>query len=74
MSAIEIKDNDGIRWLTLNRPDKMNALTVESLIELGEAFDAASVDDNVRCLVITGNPFVERIFQNNICGVLNGTP
>ena len=55
MSDIEIKDNDGIRWLTLNRPDQMNALTVESLVELGEAFDAASNDDNVRCLVITGN-------------------
>ena len=33
MSALEIKDNDGIRWLTLNRPDQMNALTVESLVE-----------------------------------------
>ena len=55
MSALEIKDNDGIRWLTLNRPDQMNALTVESLVELGEACDAASTDDNIRCLVITGN-------------------
>ena len=55
MCALEIKDNDGIRWLTLSRPDQMNALTVESLVELGEACDAASTDDNVRCLVITGN-------------------
>ena len=39
MSALEIKDNDGIRWLILNRPDQMNALTVESLVELGEACD-----------------------------------
>jgi 2-(1,2-epoxy-1,2-dihydrophenyl)acetyl-CoA isomerase len=55
MSTIEIKDNNGIRWLTLNRPDQMNALTVESLVELGDAFDAISTDDNVRCLVISGN-------------------
>ena len=54
MSTIEIKDNDGIRWLTLNRPDQMNALTVESLLELGEACDAVSNEDSVRCLVISG--------------------
>ena len=54
MSAIEIKDNNGIRWLTLNRPDQMNALTVESLVELGKACDSVSNDYSVRCLVITG--------------------
>ena len=55
MNSIQIKDENGTRWLILNRPDQMNALTVDSLIKLGEAFDTASADTNIRCLVITGN-------------------
>ena len=55
MSAVKITDENGIRWLTLSRPDQLNALTVEFLTELSEAFDSASTDNNVRCLVITGS-------------------
>ena len=54
MGAIEIKDINSTRWLTLNRPKKMNALTVDSLLELGKALDVANDDANVRCLIITG--------------------
>lgn len=54
MSTLEIKNKNGIRWLILNRPEKMNALTVNSLAELGNALDVANSDANVRCLIITG--------------------
>ena len=45
---------DGILTLTLNRPDKMNAFTVEMANELVAAFNGASADDSVRAVVVTG--------------------
>ncbi len=41
-------------WLTLNRPEAMNALNPELVIELGEAVSQAEGDPDVRALVITG--------------------
>ncbi|ROH86430.1 enoyl-CoA hydratase [Stagnimonas aquatica] len=45
---------DGILTLTLNRPEQMNAFTVEMANELVAAFDRASEDDAVRAIVVTG--------------------
>ncbi len=47
-------DADGIRTLTVNRPDKLNALDSRTLDALHAAFDAAAVDDSVRVVVLTG--------------------
>ena len=44
----------GILTLTLNRPDQMNSFTVEMAKELIAAFGAASEDDSVRAIVVTG--------------------
>lgn len=44
----------GVLTLTLNRPDKMNAFTVEMADELVDAFQRASRDDAVRAVVVTG--------------------
>jgi enoyl-CoA hydratase/carnithine racemase len=45
---------DGILTLTLNRPDQLNAFTVEMAEELEAAFRRASADDAVRAIVVTG--------------------
>ncbi len=45
---------DGILTLTLNRPDKLNAFTVEMANELIAAVNHASEDDGVRVIVVTG--------------------
>ncbi len=45
---------DGILTLTLNRPEQMNAFTVEMADELVAAFTRASNDDAVRAIVVTG--------------------
>jgi enoyl-CoA hydratase/carnithine racemase len=45
---------DGILTLTLNRPDQLNAFTVEMANELIAAFNRASDDDAVRVIVVTG--------------------
>lgn len=45
----------GVCRVTINRPDKMNALNHQTITELGAAFDAARADDSVRALVLTGS-------------------
>ncbi|MEM6673427.1 MAG: enoyl-CoA hydratase-related protein [Planctomycetota bacterium] len=44
----------GVARVTVNRPDKMNALNHRTITELGEAFDAAGADSSVRAVVLTG--------------------
>ena len=46
--------NDGIAWLYLNRPDKLNAFVAQMNREIKDAIKTASFDDQVRCIVITG--------------------
>ncbi|MFK2826335.1 enoyl-CoA hydratase-related protein [Bacillus sp. B190/17] len=45
---------DGVAWLFLNRPDTLNAFTAQMNREVKDAVKAASQDENVRCIVITG--------------------
>ena len=45
---------DGVRYITLNRPEKLNALTKQLMDELLEAAGEAQRDDGVGCLVIQG--------------------
>jgi len=46
---------DKILTLTLNRPDQLNAFTIEMSHELIDAFNTASNDDDVRAIVVTGS-------------------
>jgi len=45
---------DHIATVTLNRPDRMNALTIKTHMELAQAIEDAKNDDDVRVLIITG--------------------
>jgi enoyl-CoA hydratase len=49
---VEIEDGVGI--LTLNRPDKLNAMNRKLSAELRDAVKAMDADDDVGCIVITG--------------------
>ena len=49
-----VEDSDGVRTLTLNRPDKLNALDRRTLDELHAAFEAAGLEPAVRVVVLTG--------------------
>ena len=45
-----------VRWtITLNRPDKANAINMEMLIRLNEILDKAKQQLKLRSLIITGN-------------------
>src|SRR5262249_44516237 len=46
--------DDSIATITLNRPDRLNAVTTRLIDELIAAFDAADGDDGVRAVIVTG--------------------
>lgn len=49
-----VEDRDGIRTITLNRPDKLNALNQDTIGELHAAFEAAAADTAIHVVVLTG--------------------
>jgi len=53
-NTVKVEISDYILTLTLNRPDAMNAFTVEMADELIQVFNHASEDDSVRAIVVTG--------------------
>ena len=54
MSHVLERDTDGVRVLTLSRPEAMNALTLAAARELSERLEAAAADRAVRAVVLTG--------------------
>lgn len=53
--ALVLRDDvDGVVTLTLNRPEKLNALTPAVFMELRAHIDALSDDESVGCVVLTG--------------------
>ena len=51
---LETERRNGVALVTLNRPEKRNALSIELRVEIGEAFTALGADDDVGCVVLTG--------------------
>lgn len=45
---------DGIATVTINRPDKLNALNAQSKDELRELFTQIKTDSNVKVVIVTG--------------------
>src|SRR4029079_17601322 len=50
-----VETRDGIAFVTVNRPDKMNALNGRTIEELEAAFAAIQGDDSVRGVCLTGS-------------------
>ena len=53
-SPVLSRDADGVRVITVDRPDKLNALDLQTLEALDAAFAAAADADQVRAVVLTG--------------------
>lgn len=47
--------NNGITTITINRPNKLNALNKDTIQELHEAFDEANNDSDTKVIIITGS-------------------
>ena len=54
-SVLTRHDDNGTAILTLNRPDKFNALSVALLTALQAEFDSIAADSSVRTVVLAGN-------------------
>ena len=46
---------DGYAIVQFNRPDVLNAINMEVMTELVDALEALDKDDDVRCIILTGN-------------------
>ncbi|OGA19709.1 MAG: p-hydroxycinnamoyl CoA hydratase/lyase [Betaproteobacteria bacterium RIFCSPLOWO2_02_FULL_63_19] len=49
-----VEFEDGIAWVTLNRPEKRNAISPKLSDEMLSVMNALECDERCRCLVITG--------------------
>ena len=54
MSDLELRVEDGALWVTLNRPQVLNALGAEMADDLARVVEEARTRDDVRVVVITG--------------------
>lgn len=56
MTQVRTEITDGVAVVTLNDPDKRNALNLDMVEEVGAALDAVEADENVGAVVVTGEP------------------
>ena len=49
------EESNGILTITINRPDKLNALNKDVFNDLEKAFDKVYSEDNIRAVIITGS-------------------
>jgi len=64
---------EGVLRLTLNRPEKKNALTRAMYVELTRLLDQAAADDAVRCVVLAGAG-ADFCAGNDILDFVQGAP
>lgn len=53
-SLVLVQRDEGIVTVILNRPEKLNAFTIDGWRLLGDTFLALSEDDSVRCIILRG--------------------
>lgn len=53
-ATLTVEMDRRVAIVTLNRPERMNAINMEMEAELREAFDKLGADDEVRAIVLTG--------------------
>lgn len=51
---ISYRTEGALAWLSLKRPDKLNAINAAMIAELNHAMDAAEADEAVRVIILTG--------------------
>jgi enoyl-CoA hydratase / 3-hydroxyacyl-CoA dehydrogenase len=75
-------DDQGVGWLTIDRPDALNALSEDVMAQLGSGFDALLADDRVKGIVVEGRGkafvagadvhfFVDQIQKDNVPHIVN---
>jgi len=52
--CITVEKKDALARVTINRPDKLNALSIKTVIELTEAFTEIKSDDSISVVILGG--------------------
>lgn len=52
--VVELKKENGILWVKFNRPEALNAINEEFIVELKKAIEVAKTDKDIRVMVLTG--------------------
>ncbi len=52
--TIQVSDSNGVRTITLNRPDEMNSVNDRMTAELAKELRGVAKDKSIRCVVLTG--------------------
>ena len=51
---IILKSENGVGIITLNRPDRLNALTYNIVQKMNDFLDKCESDDDIKCVIIEG--------------------
>lgn len=54
LETVVYAKSDGIGTITLNRPERLNAVTPQLCADLKQTLDGIETDDEVRCVILTG--------------------
>jgi enoyl-CoA hydratase len=54
-STILVSQQDGYALVQLNRPEVLNAISMQLMAEIVDALESLDKDDAVRCIILTGN-------------------
>lgn len=54
LQEVDYREENGVAWVTLKRPDTLNALNARMRSELQQIWRALRTVDSVRCIVLTG--------------------
>jgi len=53
-TVLSTRTDDGVRVISLNRPDRLNAMNRQLVDDVAQAFFDADADDATRCIIFTG--------------------
>lgn len=54
LENVKVENNDGVLFVTIDRPKVLNALNAQTVGEIARVFTAVREDDSVRCIILTG--------------------
>jgi 1,4-dihydroxy-2-naphthoyl-CoA synthase len=70
MSLVQVENDGGVAVVTLNRPEKHNALNAEMMVRLAETWDQIAQDESVRVVLLTGAG--DRAFWGSLAPLATG--
>jgi len=71
---ILLSQEEGIAWVTINRPQHLNALDMTTMEELNGVIDLAAADDEMKVVILTGAGDKAFVAGGDISFMLGMTP